>query len=252
MFRLDGKVALITGAGSGIGAEIARAFARQGASVAVCDINEGAAMQVASEIGPAVPRMLDVTSPASVHAAFDWVVEELGSVDVLVNNAGIGLVGSVEETSEEDFRKLHDVNVSGVFNCCRKAVQVMLGQGGGAIINIGSVAGLIGVERRFAYCSTKGAVVAMTRQLAIDYASRNIRANCICPGTVDTPFVQSYLERFHAGEIEETRARLHARQPVGRMGTPEDVAGLAVYLASDESSFATGSIMTLDGGWTAR
>lgn len=253
MFRLDGKVALITGAGSGIGEQMARAFAEQGARVVVADISEDAAGRVSTEIGDsASPLRLDVTDSAGVLAAFESIAASHGSLDVLINNAGVGLVGNVEETEEADFDRLMTVNVKGVYNGCKAAVPIMLQQGGGNVINMGSVAGLVAVARRFAYCATKGAVIAMTRQLAMDYVDKRIRANVICPGTVETPFVEGYLQKFHAGEIEETRAQLHARQPIGRMGRPDEIARMAVYLASDEAAFVTGSIFTIDGGWTAR
>jgi 2-keto-3-deoxy-L-fuconate dehydrogenase len=253
MFRLDGKTAFVTGAGSGIGEAIARCFAEQGAKVVIGDLSEDAGNRVAGEIGQqAAFRLVEVADSASVKAAFDWAVSEFGRLDILVNNAGIPLVGNVEETAEEDFERLHRVNVSGVFHGCKHAVAIMSRQGGGNIINIGSVAGLVAIDRRFAYSSTKGAVIAMTRQLAIDYVSQKIRVNCICPGTVYTPFVESYLRKYHANELEETKAKLDARQPMGRMGKPLEIAQMAVYLASDESEFVTGSILTIDGGLTAR
>jgi 2-keto-3-deoxy-L-fuconate dehydrogenase len=253
VFRLDGKVALITGAGSGIGEQMARAFAEQGANVVVADISEEAARRVAGDIGdPATPLRIDVTDGHGVKSAFESIGASHGTFDVLINNAGIGLVGNVEETEESDFDRLMTVNVKGVFNGCKAAIPIMLKQGRGNIINMGSVAGLVAVARRFAYSATKGAVIAMTRQFAMDYVDRGIRANVICPGTVETPFVEGYLRKFHAGEIEETRAQLHARQPIGRMGRPDEIARMAVYLASDEAAFITGSIFTIDGGWTAR
>jgi 2-keto-3-deoxy-L-fuconate dehydrogenase len=253
MFRLDGKIAFITGAGSGIGEAVARCFAEQGARVVIGELSEEAGSRVATEIGEAAAyKVLDVADSSSVKNAFDWTVSEFGRLDVLVNNAGIPLVGNVEETAEDDFERLHRVNVSGVFHGCKHAVPIMSRQGGGNIINIGSVAGLVAVDRRFAYSSTKGAVIAMTRQLAIDYVGQKIRVNCICPGTVYTPFVEAYLQKYHAHEIEETRAKLNARQPIGRMGHPTEIAQMAVYLASDESEFVTGSILTIDGGLTAR
>lgn len=253
MFRLDDKTAFITGAGSGIGEDTARAFVEQGANVVIGDVDEDAGRRVAAELGAgALYVRADVTDPASVSAALRTSIDRFGRLDILVNNAGVGLVGNAEETSESDFDRLMRVNVAGVFNGCKQAVPIMVAQGGGNIINIGSVAALVGIERRFAYSATKGAVVAMTRQLAIDYVSKGIRVNCICPGTVHTPFVDSYLQKFHAGEIDETMKKLDARQPVGRMGRPDEIARMAVYLASDEAEFVTGAILTIDGGLTAR
>ena len=253
MFRLDGKVAVVTGSGSGIGEQMVRIFAEQGARVVIADISQEAAERVASSIGEtATPLRLDVTDSASVKSGYDHIVSELGSLDVLVNNAGVGLVGNVEETEDADFDRLMNINVKGVYNCCRHAVPIMLKQGKGNIINMGSVAGLVAVNRRFAYCATKGAVVALSRQLAMDYVDKGIRVNCICPGTVETPFVEGYLQKYHQGEIEETRAQLHARQPIGRMGRPDEIAKMAAYLASDDSEFVTGSVLAIDGGWTAR
>ncbi|HZP81677.1 MAG TPA: SDR family oxidoreductase [Chthonomonadaceae bacterium] len=252
VFRLDGKTAFITGAGSGIGEQIARLFVAQGAQVVVADVDEAGGKRVAESLGAAARFLrVDVTDSENVRAALETTAAQLGRLDILVNNAGIGFVGNVEETPEADFARLMQVNVHGVFHCCKHAVPIMLRQGRGNIINLASVAGLVAVLRRFAYCGTKGAVIAMTRELAIDYAGKGIRVNAIAPGTVHTPFVEGYLQRFHAGEIEETRARLHARQPVGRMAEPKEIAALAVYLAADESEFVTGSILTIDGGLTA-
>jgi NAD(P)-dependent dehydrogenase (short-subunit alcohol dehydrogenase family) len=253
VFRLDGKTAFITGAGSGIGEAIARGFAAQGARVVIGDIDEAAGRRVADEIGGnAVFRRTDVSDSANVREALEWTATEHGGLHVLVNNAGIPLVGNAEETTEEDFERLLRVNVSGVFHGCKHVIPIMTKQGGGNIVNIGSVAGLVCIERRFAYSATKGAVIAMTRQLAIDYVAQGIRVNCICPGTVYTPFVDAYLRKYHAHEIEETKAKLDARQPMGRMGRPEEIANMALYLAADESEFITGSILTIDGGLTAR
>jgi 2-keto-3-deoxy-L-fuconate dehydrogenase len=253
-FRLDDKVVVVTGGGSGIGAAISRAVAEQGARVAVADIDVQRGQQVADSLGDAGTFCrTDVTDLTSVQAAVAAGVSRFGRLDVFVNCAGIGLVGSVQETESRDFERLMAVNVRGVFHGSRAAVDQMLTQTprGGVIINIASTAGLIGVPRRFAYCATKGAVIAMTRELAIDYVKEGIRCNAICPGTVFTPFVEGYVERFHHDTREQTIAELHARQPIGRMGRPDEVADLAVYLASDESGFMTGSAVVIDGGWTA-
>lgn len=258
MFRLDGKTALITGGGSGIGRQIALLFGKQGATVAIGDINEDAARAVAQEItsegGNAFGLHLDVTGMAPAERSISTIVERTGALTTLVNNAGIGMVGSLTETSPEDFARLISVNINGVYNCSYAAVNQMLSQEskGGAIVNIASIAGQVAVARRFAYGTTKGAVISMTQSTAMDYVDQGIRCNCICPGTVETPFVEAYLQRYHAGEIEETRQQLHARQPLGRMGRPEEIAPLALYLASDEAAYITGAQMVIDGGLTAR
>jgi len=258
VFRLDGKTALVTGSGSGIGREIALLFAKQGATVAIADINEAGRTAVANEIaasgGSAFPIALDVTSLESANAVVAEIVRATGGLHILVNNAGIGMVGDLLETGPDDFARLMAVNVYGVYHCSQAAVTQMLAQdpAGGSIVNIASVAGQVAVPRRFAYGTTKGAVISMTQSTAMDFVERGIRCNCICPGTVESPFVEAYLNRYHQGEIEETRAQLHARQPIGRMGRPDEIAPLALYLASDEAAFVTGSQYTIDGGWTAR
>jgi 2-keto-3-deoxy-L-fuconate dehydrogenase len=258
VFRLDGKAAIVTGGGSGIGREISLMFARQGALVAVADVNEAGAASVAGEItaagGKGYAQSLDVTSAESARAAVEEIVSRHGRLDILVNNAGIGFVGNVVETGPDDLDKLLAVNVKGVHNCTSAAVQQMISQDpkGGRIVNIGSVAGMVSVARRFAYCATKGAVLSMTQSVAMDFIDQGIRCNSISPGTIESPFVESYLQRFHAGEVEETRAQLHARQPIGRMGRPDEIAPLALYLVSDESGFVTGANYVIDGGLTAK
>lgn len=258
MFRLDGKTALVTGGGSGIGREISLLFGKQGATVAIGDINVNASRAVANEIvdagGQAIAVELDVTSQESANTALKHIVQASGRIDVVVNNAGIGMVGNLVETNESDFRRLIDVNIMGVYNCSYAAVPYMLAQEprGGCIINIASIAGQVAISRRFAYGTTKGAVISMTQSIAMDFVDQGIRCNSICPGTIETPFVEAYLNRYHQGEIEETRKALHARQPIGRMGRPEEIAPLALYLASDEASYVTGSQMVIDGGLTAR
>ena len=253
-FRLDGKVAVVTGGGSGIGAAICRAYAEQGARVVVAELNKENGQRVAGELGEAgLFWATDVTDLSSVQAAVKAAVDQFGHLGVFVNCAGIGLVGSVQETQSADWNKLLAVNVSGVFHGSRAAVDQMLQQEpkGGVIVNIASVAGQIGIPRRFAYCATKGAVIAMTKQLAVEYVKEGIRCNAICPGTVFSPFVEGYVERFHSDTKEQTIRELHARQPMGRMGRPDEIADLAVYLASEEAGFMTGSEVVIDGGWTA-
>jgi len=244
-FRLDGKRALVTGGASGIGEATSRALTAAGATVIIGDVDLTRAERLAMELRGSSVLMLDVGDEAAVKSA----VDAIDRLDILVNNAGIGLVGGIEETEAADFERLFRVNVVGLFLVTKAAMQKLLAAKG-CIVNIGSVAGLVGVKRRFAYCATKGAVVAMTRQLAGDYAGQ-VRVNCVCPGTVDTPFVEGYLEKFHKHEKDKVRAELHQRQPVGRMGRPEEIADLVLYLCSDEAGFVTGSIMTIDGGWTA-
>lgn len=244
-FRLDGKVALVTGGASGIGEATCRVFTAAGAAVMIADIDVKRARDLSAELAGSIAVECDITSEESVKRTFSSIPK----LDILVNNAGIGLVGGVTETELADFQRLFRVNVEGLFLVTKKAVP-LLAASHGSIVNIASVAGLVGVKRRFAYCATKGAVIAMTRQLAVDYPTE-FRVNCICPGTVDTPFVDAYLEKYHSHEKEKVRAELNARQPVGRLGKPEEVAYMALYLASAEAAFVHGSAQTLDGGWTA-
>lgn len=258
MFRLDKKIAFVTGAGSGIGEQIARLFALQGAHVILADIRADAAEQVAGEIraagGSTRAQQLDVAEEFQVKAALERVAATEGRLDILVNNAGISHVGTILETSMQDWERVMRVNASGVFLCAREGVRQMLAQSptGGVIINMSSVAATIGIERRLPYCASKGAVLALTRSIAIDFVTQGIRCNAICPGTVHTPFVENYLARNFAGHEDEVRQQLHARQPIGRMGRPDEIASAALYLAADEASFVTGSALVIDGGWTAK
>ena len=244
-FRIDGRAAVVTGGASGIGEATCRLFTQAGASVIIVDVDRDRAAWLAGELTNSRAEICDITDPAAVAKLFGG----LDRLEILVNNAGIGLVGSVEETEPADFQRLLRVNVEGMYLVTRAAMPLLLASRG-SIVNIGSVAGLIGVKRRFAYCATKGAVVAMTRQLAVDYPVQ-VRANCICPGTVDSPFVEAYLEKYHQHEKEKMREELHARQPIGRMGKPAEIAAMALYLCSAEAEFVNGSILTIDGGWTA-
>jgi NAD(P)-dependent dehydrogenase (short-subunit alcohol dehydrogenase family) len=258
MFRLDGKRALITGAGSGIGEAMACLFARQGAQVIVADVQVDAAVRVTTSIlelgGVASALPLDVADELQVRAGFDSVAQQYGRLDILVNNAGISHVGNILETRLEDWERVLRVNAGGVFLCAREAVRTMLEQDprGGVIINVSSAAALIGVERRLPYSASKGAVLAMTRSIAMDFVDQGIRCNALCPGTVQTPFVEGYLKRNFPGQEDSVRQTLHARQPIGRMGQPEEIAAAALYLASNEAAFVTGSALVIDGGWTAK
>lgn len=244
-FRLDGKKALVTGGASGIGEAVSRVFTNAGASVVIADIDKSKAEALTRELPGASMVVCDITDETSVKQAF----ASLGNLDILVNNAGIGLVGGVEETELADFQRVFRVNVEGAFLVTKHAVPLLVASHG-SIVNIGSVAGLIGVKKRFAYCATKGAIVAMTRQLAVDYPTQ-FRVNCICPGTVDTPFVEGYLEKYHKHEKEDMRQQLNQRQPIGRLGKPTEIANLALYLVSEEAGFVNGSVIPIDGGWTA-
>ena len=244
-FRLDGRTALITGASSGIGEAIARAFAGAGAAVLLMSRDRERALRVASGLPGSDVIPCDVGDEAGVAAAF----RTIDHLDILVNNAGIGLVGDVEETSLEDFQRLFRTNVEGLFLVTRAALPLIRASRG-SIINMASVAGMIGLKRRFAYCASKGAVIALTRQLAVDYPTE-MRVNCICPGTVDTPFIEGILEQYPADEKNSVREQLEKRQPLGRLGRAEEIAELAVYLASDQASFMNGAVLPIDGGWTA-
>lgn len=244
-FRLDGLTALVTGGASGIGEAICRRFTWSGASVIIADVDKARAQNLSKELKNSSVLELDITNEAAVNAAF----QALPKLDILVNNAGIGLVASVEETTTEDFERLFRVNVEGTFFVTKAAVPLLL-KSSGNIVNIGSVAGVKGFRRRFAYCATKGAVLAMTKQLALEYAGK-IRVNAICPGTTDTPFVDAYIEKYHSHEVEKIKAELNARQPVGRLGRPDEMADLALYLAAPEAGFVTGSFMFIDGGTLA-
>jgi 2-keto-3-deoxy-L-fuconate dehydrogenase len=244
-FRLDNRIALITGGSSGIGEATARAFSTAGASVIILSIDRPRAEAIAAELPGASAIVCDVTDETAVVSA----IGQIKHLDILVNSAGIGHVGSIEETSLNDLQRLFRVNVDGTFLVTKSALG-LIKSSHGSIINIGSVAGQIGIKRRFAYCATKGAVIALTRQLAVDYPTE-FRVNCICPGTIDTPFVEGFLDKYHSHEKAKVREDLRQRQPIGRLGRPEEVANLAVYLASDESGFMNGAVLPIDGGWTA-
>jgi NAD(P)-dependent dehydrogenase (short-subunit alcohol dehydrogenase family) len=252
VFKLTAKHAVVTGGGSGIGRAISTVLGRQGAHVVVLDLDPEAAHETAAAItgagGRAEARACDVSDSASVTAAFDAIVGSAGRVDILVNNAGVAHVGNIERTPEDEFDRLFRVNVKGVYLCSRAAVPVMVRQGGGVILNMASIVSFIGVTDRFAYSMTKGAVLTMTKSVAVDYVKQNIRCNCICPARIRTPFVDGFVRKNYPGREQEVLAELSAYQPIGRMGTPDEVAYLALYLCSDEASFVTGQAYPLDGG----
>jgi NAD(P)-dependent dehydrogenase (short-subunit alcohol dehydrogenase family) len=253
--RLEGKVALVTGAGSGIGQATAMRFAAEGASVAALDIRPELAALTTMLIdkeheGQALALAADVGSAVEVETAVDLAVAEFGRLDVLYNNAGTMDLGSVADTSEEDWDRTFGVHVTGTFLTSRAALQ-HLGDGA-SIINQGSVSALVGVQYLAAYSAAKGAVVALTRQMAVDLAPRGIRVNAICPGTVRTPLTEPMLRARGDGDVEAGIAATVPKYPLGRLGSPEDIAALAVFLASDDAAFMTGSIVTSDGGMTAQ
>jgi NAD(P)-dependent dehydrogenase (short-subunit alcohol dehydrogenase family) len=226
-FRLDGKIALVTGGASGIGACTCRELSRAGAHLIVADINLPAAQSLASELPNAQAVEMDVTAAASIARA----------------------LASIMHTSEPDFARIMLVNVHSVFLVTQAAFPLILASHG-CIVNIGSVAGIVGVKQRLAYCASKGAVHAITRQIAVDYP-KELRINCIAPATVQTPFVEGYLEKYHSHEKDKVRAELAARQPLGRLGNPEEVASLVRYLCSSEAAFVNGAVVSIDGGWSA-
>lgn len=249
---LDKKTAIITGGGSGIGKAIAERFAQAGAKVAILDIDEAAAEETIAGIraadGDGVFFRCDIGDQDEVHSAFSSVTDHFGGLDILINNAGVAHVGNVEETSEDDFDRIYRVNVKGVFHCLRAAVQAMKGTGG-TILNIASIVSSVGIPDRFAYSMSKGAVLTMTYSVACDYLDENIRCNAISPARIHTPFVDGFLAENYPDQEEEMFEQLSQTQPIGRMGDPEEVAALALFLCSDDAGFITGSNIPIDGGF---
>ena len=253
MFSLSGKTSIVTGAGSGIGAAIALRFAAAGAQVYVADRDPTGGAETCDRIsstgGRATFVLLDVTDPAACTSLVAQVIREAGTLDVLVNNAGIGKVGTILTTSDEDLDRLLAVNVKGPFYLSRAALPHMIARRSGSIINMGSIASAIGMYDRFGYVTTKHAVAGMTKAMALDHGTTGVRINCICPGRVETPFVQARLREYP--HPEKFRAEMEAPHALKRMAHPEEIAAAAHYLASDDSRFVTGAEFFIDGGYTA-
>jgi NAD(P)-dependent dehydrogenase (short-subunit alcohol dehydrogenase family) len=249
MFSLQNKKAVITGGGSGIGKAISILFARQGAEVHIIELSKESAKDVIDEItkegGNVVSHVCNVTSQLDVKSVF----EKIGNISILINNAGIAHVGNAETTNEEDFDRVISVNIKGVYNCINVAIPQMKKSGGGVIINMASIAALVGIADRFVYSTSKGAIIAMTLSVAKDYIHENIRCNSISPARVHTPFVDGFISKNYPGKEKEMFEKLSQSQPIGRMGKPEEIAALTLYLCSDEASFITGCDYPIDGGF---
>ena len=253
MTRLAGKVGIVTGGGSGIGRAIALALAREGAKVALLGRHKDKLDQSADEIrnanGEAIAVTADITKPADTKAAVEQVEQRFGKLDILVNNAGALSVSTIETVSEDEWDRIINTNLKGPFLMSRAALPAMRRSGGGSIVNIGSVLGLVAVKDRAAYCASKGGVTLLTKAMALDHAHEHIRVNCICPSVVETDLIRDLFAKSEEGR-QAKQARI-GTIPMGRFGQPQDVAGLAVFLASDESSWMTGTAIPLDGGLTA-
>ena len=249
MFSLKNKIALITGGGSGIGKAISVCFAKQGATVHIIELNANAAQETVDDIvnagGKAFAHGCDVSNQEQVQQVFATIK----NLNILVNNAGIAHIGNVENTKLEDLDRIYNVNIKGAYNCLQAAIGIMKAQGEGVILNMASIAATIGIQDRFAYSMSKGAVLAMSQSVARDYLHSNIRCNTISPARVHTPFVDGFISKTYPGQEKEIFEKLSKSQPIGRMGQPEEVAALALYLCSDEAGFITGNDYLIDGGF---
>lgn len=251
MKRLDGKRAIVTGGAAGIGRAIIEMFIDEGSKVIIADIDSGAARSLCEKLNNrALPFMLDVTSSENYESLFKFCEKEFSGLDIMVNNAGIGLAGKLPDTAESDWQRIMDVNLKGVFLGMKYAIPLIKKSGGGSIINISSIAALVGLVDRAVYSASKGGIIAMSRAAAIDHISDNIRINCIAPGTVDTPWIERITQTYD--DPAAAKKSMMERQPHGRLVSPNEIASMAVYLASDESKSTIGSVMVVDGGMTAK
>lgn len=251
-FSLKNKVALVTGGGSGIGKAISLTFAQQGAAVHILDFNVDAAEETVKEIetsgGKAKAHKCDVSNKKNVEDIVASITKN-GGIDILINNAGIAHVGNIEACEEEDLDRLYNVNIKGVYNCIKACLPALKKSGNGVILNLASIASTVGINDRFAYSMTKGAVLTITYSIAKDYIKDGIRCNCIAPGRVHTPFVDGFIKKNYPGKEEEMFEKLSQTQPIGRMGKPQEMADLVLFLCSDEAGFITGSNYAIDGGF---
>lgn len=249
MSKLDNKIAIITGGGSGIGKAIAELFAQEGAYVHVLDLNASIAQPVVDAINTAGGRAALHICNVADQTEVQRIVGTIGRIDILVNNAGIAHVGNVEKCSSEDFERVFDVNVKGAYNTLYAVVPVMKANGGGAILNLASIASAVGIADRFAYSMSKGAIYAMSMSIARDYIADNIRSNSISPARVHTPFVDGFISKNYPGQEAEMFDKLSKSQPIGRMAKPEEIAKLALFLCSPDAGFITGNDYPIDGGF---
>jgi NAD(P)-dependent dehydrogenase (short-subunit alcohol dehydrogenase family) len=252
-FDLSQKVSVITGAGSGIGKSIAEVFSRHGSKVYILDVDEKSAKEAEQQIRQADGNVTfircNVARQSEVKDVMQRIFDESKRIDILVNNAGVAHIGNVESTTEEDMDRIYNINIKGVYHCLHAGIPYMKQHGGGVILNLASVASVVAVADRFAYSMSKGAVLTMTLSVAKDYLAENIRCNSIAPGRVHTPFVDGFLKKNYPGKEEEMFEKLSKTQPIGRMGKPEEIANLALFLCSDEAGFITGCNYPIDGGF---